>query len=735
MFEFPTHGRHPPVVRLAVHEEGQQTVTFPDGEEEEALERNHDTSLTAWMKYNEDHPDARKYRYDEFPVHYRWATSEKTWMPRKTAEYSISRVYSTTPAQGERHYLRMLLYHIPGATSFEDLRTHDGTTFDTYKQTATAMGLLDNDTEPEVCLSESVLSDMPTGIRRLFAIILVYCTPTHPEELWTTFKKDMGDDIAHAHTVNGRCLLTTEQLDNEILIQLQAQLENMSSSLAAHGMPLPKTSESLEHEPNVIRDEQYSVAEQSEKLREYLPHLNKEQRGIFEKVTTAVEDTQDTSHKKLFMVNSPGGCGKTFLFSAVLSGVRANGQIALAVAPTGLAAENLEGGRTSHSRFKIPIPINESSMCYIKAQTALAKLIRRASIVVWDEVMASHRLAIECVDRTFQDLRQSPLPFGGCVVLFGGDTRHILPVIRHGTEATIMDSSITRSTLWAKCQELPLTTNMRVDPEEVEFTEFLLKVGNGRHTQVDPGRPNLMALPQEYLLECLEDLLEEVYPNIQDGYRDPYFLASRTILTPLNEDVDKINSKCVESFPGVPTIFFSSDAVQQDDPNLPVPTEFLNSLTPSGMPPHKLELKKNIVVMLLRNLQAGPKEGLRNGTRLMVKGFGTRVVECEVLSGSSRGSTVFLPRIPFHLRDSEFPFVMVRKQFPIRPCFAMTINKAQGQTLAMVGLYLPRPVFAHGQLYVAFSRVRRKSSIKVCLGEDEDSQSGLTPNIVYHSIL
>ncbi len=185
----------------------------------------------------------------------------------------------------------------------------------------------------------------------------------------------------------------------------------------------------------------------------------------------------------------------------------------------------------------------------------------------------------------------------------------------------------------------------------------------------------------------------------------------------------------------MPTIFFSSDAVQQDDPNLPVPTEFLNSLTPSGMPPHKLELKKNIVVMLLRNLQAGPKEGLRNGTRLMVKGFGTRVVECEVLSGSSSGSTVFLPRIPFHLRDSEFPFVMVRKQFPIRPCFAMTINKAQGQTLAMVGLYLPRPVFAHGQLYVAFSRVRRKSSIKVCLGEDEDSQSGLTPNIVYHSIL
>ena len=111
------------------------------------------------------------------------------------------------------------------------------------------------------------------------------------------------------------------------------------------------------------------------------------------------------------------------------------------------------------------------------------------------------------------------------------------------------------------------------------------------------------------------------------------------------------------------------------------------------------------------------------------------MVEAEVLTGSNKGTTVFLPRIPFHLRDSNFPFVMVRKQFPIRPCFAMTINKAQGQTLDMVGLYLPRPLFTHGQLYVAFSPVRRKSAIMVCLGEEDDSTKGLTPNIVFHSII
>ncbi|XP_072015015.1 uncharacterized protein [Amphiura filiformis] len=113
MFEFPTHGRHPPIVRLAVHEENQQTVIFKEGEEDIALDRNTNTTLTAWMKFNEDHPEARQHTYDQFPVHYRWDAANKRWLPRKTSNYCIARVYSTNPAQGERHYLRMLLHHIP----------------------------------------------------------------------------------------------------------------------------------------------------------------------------------------------------------------------------------------------------------------------------------------------------------------------------------------------------------------------------------------------------------------------------------------------------------------------------------------------------------------------------------------------------------------------------------------------------------------------------------------------
>jgi ATP-dependent DNA helicase PIF1 len=135
--------------------------------------------------------------------------------------------------------------------------------------------------------------------------------------------------------------------------------------------------------------------------------------------------------------------------------------------------------------------------------------------------------------------------------------------------------------------------------------------------------------------------------------------------------------------------------------------------------------------MLLRNLN--PEAGLCNGTRLILRAHTDRLLVCEFLNGDRKGERVVIPRICCSSEgSSRYPFVLYRRQFPVRPCFAMTINKSQGQTLDFVGLDLTHEVWSHGQLYVAFSRVRSWDSIIVQLAPDKGNR---TVNVVWKEAL
>ena len=494
-------------------------------------------------------------------------------------------------------------------------KSPDGVIHKTFKDTAIAFGLLENDEEWDECLSKAAVSFMPRQLQSLFVTILIF-EPSQPAVLWEKYKDVMGEDLLReAFGVSHRPVQDQHlkaQVDNAVLILIQDQLEEMGSSLEHYGLPTPNKDKRIRKIPQIIQDEIFDVDCQKSISETKCKNLNKDQENAFSTIMKAVYD--ETQPQRLFFLNAPGGYGKTFLIETLLSTVRGMGKIALAVASSGIAAELLQGGRTANSRFKIPIPVNESSVCSISLQSNEAKLLRNTALIIWDEIMMSHVDHVNCVDRSLRDILKVDKPFGGIPVVFARDPHQILPVVHHGDHCKIVKACIHSSPPWCMIQQIKLTINMRVAADEVDFAAYLLAIGNGTaEVHTDVGE-DIIQIPKEYLVDTMDELINKVFPNIEDGYTDKYFAAKHAILTPKNENVDRINEIIMDKFLGEGKTYLSADTVGEEDSYNASPTEFLNSITLAGMPPHSMTLEVTAPVILLRNLRAGPGNGLRNGT-------------------------------------------------------------------------------------------------------------------------
>jgi hypothetical protein len=737
MSEYRVQERFPAVQKLAIHTEGQHQVIFKEGHALKALESVKDTTLMAYFKLNQEDENARQYKYQDIPKYFTW--NENKWSKRKKQPLdgevprTIGRINNVSPVQGERFYLRLLLNHIKGAKSFSELKMFNGDMFETYKETCLEMGLLEDDSEWMYSLGEISSSGSAKQLRSSFAVILQYCRPSEPRKIFEHFEDSMSDDFIYQTMKNSKCSRDTvddEKIKNQVLLALDEELSEMGGSIKDFpDMPQPVALTEEEREARIIQEEHYDISQQMDFLDTMIPLLTTEQSTLCDNIYEAVHSSPDKKVRKLFILNSPGGYGKTFVLKAIAARIRSEGGIVICVASTGLAAQNLEGGRTAHSRFKIPIDIFEDSTCSIKAQGTLAKLIKLAKLVIWDEVFSCHRYNVEAVERTFRDILNSNETFGDKVFCFGGDPRQTLPVIRRGGRAQIVRACIQMSPLYALMQEHRLSQNMRTDAEEIEFSEYIMKIGNGEEEVLAEIGENVIQIQDDYLVDTLEELIDSTFPDLEFGSDN---VIDGCIYTPLNRHVHIINDICIEKYPGDSKSYLSADSILEDDHKESVPNEYLNAMTPSGLPDHHLTLKMGAPVMLLRNLQAGTAVSLRNGTRMIVIQMMERALEVEVAVGINKGLRVFLPRIPHYDKSGDYPFTIVRRQFPVRLAFSVTINKGQGQENERVGLDLPAPVFAHGQLYTGMSRGKRRSMVKIRIGDNEE---GLTDNIVYKELL
>ena len=248
----------------------------------------------------------------------------------------------------------------------------------------------------------------------------------------------------------------------------------------------------------------------------------------------------------------------------------------------------------------------------------------------------------------------------GKVIVFGGDFRQILLVIRHGTEADVVSACLNRSPLWSHVKVLKLTINMRLrnlssnDTSQVsDCSKFLLRVGEG----TEPDDENQMIhVDHNFVVagESVSDLVAATYGDIKVNYNNPDYIYRRSLMCPKNDTTDSINQYVMNLIPGEASTLLSADSVGKEQAAM-YPTEFLNSITPNGLP--------LIDCTLLRSLD--PTQGMCNGTRLTVKAFLNRIIDTEIATGVHKGKRVFIARIPMTPSDTDFPFVLRRRQFPM----------------------------------------------------------------------
>ncbi|XP_071933893.1 uncharacterized protein [Coffea arabica] len=311
--------------------------------------------------------------------------------------------------------------------SFDYLLTVSGEWMNSFREVALRLGLLESDNYIEETLEEAIGFQMPSSLRLFFVTLLFYYSPADPKLLWNRFEKDLSADYLHArkYTSYSNC-----EIQNRVLEDIDKSLVQMGKSISEFHI-VTDSFAAPERITREVDSERNIVVDPEDML---LPSkLNAEQRYAFDLILQSVF----SSEGKAFFIDGPCGTGKTFLYQSLLSGLRSQGYIVIAVATSGVAASILPRGRTAHSRFKIALNFAKSKTCQLSKQSSVAKLICESKLILWDEASMAKRQTIEAFNCLLQDLKDSDLPFGGHVVVFGGEFRQIRLVIGKGQQERI----------------------------------------------------------------------------------------------------------------------------------------------------------------------------------------------------------------------------------------------------------------------------------------------------------
>ncbi|XP_074282727.1 uncharacterized protein LOC141607269 [Silene latifolia] len=452
-----------------------------------------------------------------------------------------------------------MLNIVKGAQSFKDIRTVDDVVHPTFKSACNALGLLDGDDEWHTALTEAATWSTARQLRELFVTILLFCEVSDPNTIWSAHWEKLSDDILPRQRRRmgvEDLTLSEEQIKNYALLDIEQILNRSGRSLKEYAeFPLPDHT-LLQYSTNrlILEEQDYDELALQLQVENLRSKLNTEQRVVYETVLDAVHQKRGG----VYFVYHSGGTGKTYLWKTLISRLRGEGHIVLAVASSGISALLLISGRTAHSRFAIPLNLTDSQ-----------------------------------------------------------------------SDGNILATA---------------------------------KEGEDERTWI--------SIPEDILIENKGDpvksIVEEVYPQLLDIYKDPIYLQGRAILAPKNETTDDVNHYMLDLLPGDAVVSKSVDRIYpltrsaENMENL-YPPEFLNSLKFQGLPNHEIHLKVGCPIILLRNINQ--TAGMCNGTRLTVTNIQTRIIEAKIITGTK---IVSIPRIKMTPTETKWPFTMKRRQFPVK---------------------------------------------------------------------
>ncbi|KAL4371456.1 hypothetical protein AHAS_Ahas06G0167600 [Arachis hypogaea] len=347
--------------------------------------------------------------------------------------------------------------------------------------------------------------------------------------------------------------MTDEELQIFCLIEIEKLLQANGKSLRDFaGMPLPNVNLVSQFSNSmVLRELEYDISVMLEEHNSNFPKLNEEQKSIYDRIIHCVTKKE-------------------------------HGRIVINVASSGIASLLLPGGKTAHSMFGIPIELNEDTICRILKDSPKADLIQLAELIIWDEAPMTNKLAFKALDRSFRDIMTlisvsyKDLPFGGKIIVLGGDFQQVLLAIPKASHAEIVLASINSSILWKHFEVLTLTKDMRLESvtnqsnlkELKRFFDWILQIGEGRIGTII-NEKLLVQIPNEFLIfpsdNPIDDIINAIYPDIVRNFDDTGFFQDRAILALKVEIVEEINDHILQLLPRTEKEYLSADSICGSD--------------------------------------------------------------------------------------------------------------------------------------------------------------------------